>query len=58
MVMGFTPPAWATGILVEGDAAYGSQANMQMVRQRNAADPDRTWGFLFCHCSHVKNDGG
>ena len=47
MVMEFTPPAWATDILVEGDAAYGSHANMQMVRQRDAADPVRTWGFLF-----------
>ena len=47
MVLGFTPPAWATDILVEGDAAYGSYANMQMVQQRNAEDPDRTWGFLF-----------
>jgi Transposase DDE domain len=47
MVMGFTPPTWATDILVEGDAAYGSQGHMQMVRQRDATDPDRTWGFLF-----------
>jgi hypothetical protein len=47
MVMGFMPPAWATDILVEGDAAYGSHANMQMVQQRDAADPTRTWGFLF-----------
>ena len=47
MVMSFTPPAWATDILVEGDAAYGAHANMKMVQQRDAADPDRTWGFLF-----------
>lgn len=47
MVMRFTPPPWATAVIVEGDAAYGSQANMQMVRQRDADDPDRTWGFVF-----------
>jgi hypothetical protein len=47
MVMGFTPPAWATAVLVEGDAAYGSQENMKMVRQRDAGDPGRTWGFVF-----------
>lgn len=47
MGLGFTPPAWATDILVEGDAAYGSYAHRQMVQQREAADPDRTWGFLF-----------
>jgi hypothetical protein len=42
MVLGFTPPAWATDILVEGDAAYGSQANMKMGMQRHADDPERT----------------
>jgi hypothetical protein len=47
MVRSFTPPAWATAIIVEGDAAYGSHDNMQMVQQRDAADPQRTWGFLF-----------
>lgn len=47
MVAGFTPPAWATTVIVEGDAAYGSHDNMQMVLQRNADDPARTWGFLF-----------
>jgi len=47
MVEAFTPPTWAKVVIVEGDAAYGSQANMKMVLQRNAEDPDRTWGFLF-----------
>jgi hypothetical protein len=47
MVRGFTPPPWAQAVIVEGDAAYGSKANMQMVRQRDADDPDRTWGLLF-----------
>jgi Transposase DDE domain len=47
MVSAFTPPAWAKAVIVEGDAAYGSQANMKMVVQRDADDPDRTWGFVF-----------
>ena len=47
MVGAFTPPAWAKVIIVEGDAAYGSQDNMKMVMQRDADDPERTWGFLF-----------
>jgi Transposase DDE domain len=47
MVTAFTPPAWAKVVMVEGDAAYGSQENMKMVLKRDADDPDRTWGFLF-----------
>jgi hypothetical protein len=47
MVRDFRPPAWAKAVIVEGDAAYGSQDNMKMVLQRDADDPDRTWGFVF-----------
>ena len=47
MVKAFTPPTWAKVVIVEGDAAYGSQDNMKMVLQRDADDPDRTWGFSF-----------
>ena len=43
----FVPPAWATRGIVVGDAAYGSQENMQMVRKRDADDPARRWGFVF-----------
>jgi hypothetical protein len=46
MVRGVTPPAWATDMVVTGDAAYGSQDNMKRVQQRDAADPARPWGFL------------
>src|SRR5437764_12720833 len=46
MVGRFRPPAWATRLIVECAAAYGSQANMKMVQQR-AADPTRRWGFVF-----------
>ena len=47
MVGHFRPPTWATRILVEGDAAYGSQDNMKMVQKRDADDPARRWGFVF-----------
>jgi len=47
MVRPCVPPAWATRVIVEGDAAYGSQANRQMVMPRDADDPSRRWGFVF-----------
>ena len=47
MVSHFVPPAWAQRVIVVGDAAYGSQENMQMVRKRDADDPARRWGFVF-----------
>jgi Transposase DDE domain len=47
MLSGFTPPAWATTVVVEGDAAYGSQDNMKLVMQRDADDPARRWGYVF-----------
>jgi DDE family transposase len=47
MVQRFVPPPWATRVIVEGDAAYGSQDNMKMVMQRNADDSARRWGFVF-----------
>jgi len=47
MVRAFTPPTWATTIIVEGDAAYGSQDNIKMVQQRGIDDPPRRWGFVF-----------
>jgi len=47
MVKRFVPPAWATRVIVEGDAAYGSQENMKMVLQRDTDDPTRRWGFVF-----------
>ena len=47
MVSRFVPPTWATRVIVEGDAAYGSQENMQMVSKRDAEDPVRRWGFVF-----------
>lgn len=47
MVGRFVPPSWATRVIVEGDAAYGSQDNIKMVMKRDADDPARRWGFVF-----------
>ena len=47
MVGAFVPPRWAKLVIVGGDAAYGSQANMCMVQDRDKADPARRWGFVF-----------
>jgi hypothetical protein len=47
MVGEFVPPPWAKLVIVGGDAAYGSQANMRMVQDRDKADAARCWGFVF-----------
>ena len=47
MVGRFVPPPWAQRVIVVGDAAYGSQDNIQMVMKRAADDPARRWGFVF-----------
>ena len=47
MVEAFVPPSWAKLVIVGGDAAYGSQANMRMVQDRDKADTARRWGFVF-----------
>jgi hypothetical protein len=35
MVGAFVPPRWAKLVIVGGDAAYGSKANMDMVKDRD-----------------------
>lgn len=47
MVREFTPPSWATSVIVSGDAAYGSKANIKMAKDRDKADDERRWGFVF-----------
>jgi ribosomal protein L34 len=47
MVRRFVPPPWAKQVIVEGDAAYGSQDNIKMVMKRDADDSARRWGFVF-----------
>jgi DDE family transposase len=47
MVGRFVPPPWAQQVIVEGDAAYGSQDNIKMVMKRDTDDSARRWGFVF-----------
>jgi hypothetical protein len=47
MVEEFVPPRWAPLVIVGGDAAYGSKANIRMVQDRDKADAARRWGFVF-----------
>ena len=47
MVDAFVPPLWAKLVVIGGDAAYGSQANIRMVQARDHADPARRWAFVF-----------
>jgi Transposase DDE domain len=47
MLSAFKPPAWATQVIVEGDAAYRSKANIELVQHRDSADPLRAWHFVF-----------
>ena len=58
MVSDFVPPAWATRVIVEGDAAYGSQENMKMVLKRDADDSARRWGFVFAIARTWKTSEG
>jgi len=37
LVGAFVPPSWATLVIVGGDTAYGSKANMAMVKDRDGA---------------------
>ena len=47
MVAQFVPPTWAKMVIVQGDAAYGSKANMHLVKQRDKQDCHRDWRFVF-----------
>jgi hypothetical protein len=46
MVEAFVPPQWAQRVMVGGDAASGSKANLRMVPDRDKADSARRWGFV------------
>jgi DDE family transposase len=54
----FVPPAWAKRVIVEGDAAYGSQENMKMVLKRDTDAPARRWGFVFAIARTWKTSEG
>jgi hypothetical protein len=47
MLQAFTPPAWATWIIVLGHAAYGSKANINLIKHLGKTDPCRHWAFVF-----------
>src|SRR5262249_2849435 len=47
MVGAFVPPSWAKLVMVGGDAAYGSKANIRMAQDRDKADAARRWAFVF-----------
>src|SRR2546428_485244 len=47
MVGDFVPPSWSKLVMMGGDAAYGSKANMDMVQARDKAYTVRRWGFVF-----------
>jgi len=58
LVRGFSPPAWASRIIVGGDAAYASRDNMKLVQQRDQADATRRWGFVFGIARTWKTEDG
>jgi len=47
MLQAFTPPAWAIWIIVLGDAAYGSKANINLIKKLEKTDHCRHWAFVF-----------
>jgi len=47
MVKRFQPPDWVKQIVVLGDAAYASRANMKTILKRDANDASRDWKFVF-----------
>ena len=47
MVEALVPPSWAKLVIVGGDAAYGSEANMRMVQDRDKVAGARRWGSVF-----------
>jgi Transposase DDE domain len=47
MLSVFKPPSWVRQVIVAGDAAYSSKANIALVKPRDNADPARDWHFVF-----------
>ena len=47
MLKPFTPPSWAEVVIVAGDAAYSSKANITLVQQLDNTDQARDWYFVF-----------
>lgn len=47
MLRAFQPPAWAEQVIVEGDAASGAKANINLVKPLDKADAARDWNVVF-----------
>ena len=47
MLKQFSPPSWTAQVIVEGDAAYGAKANINLVKQLDQDDSPRDWNYLF-----------
>jgi hypothetical protein len=58
MLRQFKPPTWARQVIVEGDAAYGAKANIELVKQLDQADPSRHWNFVFAISKSWKTPEG
>jgi hypothetical protein len=46
MVEAVVPPRWPKQVSVDGEAAYGAQANMVLVKARDKADTPCRWGLV------------
>jgi hypothetical protein len=58
MLRQLKPPAWARQVIVEGDAAYGAKANIELVKQLDRSDPSRHWNFVFAISKSWKTPEG
>lgn len=47
MIQRFSPPDWVKLVVVLGDCAFGSKANMRLIQKKDNADKHRSWGFVF-----------
>ena len=58
MLENFRPPDWAETVIVMGDAAYASRANMKAVKEKDKADCKRRWFFVFSVSRTWKQENG
>ena len=58
MVGEFVPPSWAKLVIVGGDAAYGSKANMRHGPSPGQGRYGTPLGLCLCHRPDLENGGG
>lgn len=58
MVAHFLPPSWAKLVVVVGDCAFASKANMRLIQKRNKEDRTCEWGFVFGIARTWKQEDG